>query len=301
MGRTRYLPVFLVIMACSCAYEDAPEPENSMGDSLVLHSDAGSDADGDGDVDDEVEDNSGNEADSGVDSGPECEYGRVECTTDDDCCSGWLCPKLYDSHEVTSYCYPACGEDGSCESVSMQCIYSDAGAGRGVCLESAYLETEWKGLWVPETATTCAPPSYTDHEINLSVGSIDVDFTISLLFGIKDDVYGMLRIILYVAQMPYSQWQLQVAIPDDLYHQGLVDFNRDCTDDAPCGGILNEVLIDGTEVTAGYIRAVNKFDAVGDTVNQVLIDVENRDEYEMNSGSMKLLFSEYSAEISVKQ
>ena len=92
---------------------------------------------------------------------------------------------------------------------------------------------------------------------------------------------------------------MQVYIPDGLFHEGLIDFNQDCSEESPCGGALFEFFMSGATFTGGYVRAVNLPYKNVSRENWVQIDTEDRSDRGVNKGSLKLFFSEYSAEVDV--
>jgi len=211
-----------------------------------------------------------------------------------------LCPRLMKDEEITSYCYPACSDTDTCLTDTMACVKIPPDDAVGVCLESGYWKTAWKAKWCPDDNQQQGGYCITmGQSIPFNVGSISLNFQMSLIWVIEDPEYGLMPLLLYVGQGSTSQWQMQVRIPDALYSQGLIDFNKDCSDALPCDGMLAEIMISGTTATAGYIRAANMPDQAGTNENWFRIDTENRTDKGVNSGELKLFFSEYSAEISV--
>ena len=306
MRRIQFIALPLVLAAFSCSEEKASDPDSGIKPEMDAGIDASGDADGDTDTDTDTDSDADADADvdSGTDSGPDVikscvggSGGISECEVDGDCPHGqWLvCPGLMgEEAEVTSYCYASCDFDaGHAEGTS--CVPRMDGNDEGVCLDTAYLESDWAAKW--EGHYFDSP----DNPVHLSVGSIDIEFTTSIIWRFDDEEHGVLAAILYVASSNTSQWQLQVTIPESLFDTGVVDFASDCGGDLLCEASVVEVLMDGTVADSAYVRARDMNGMIEGAENWLQMDTVNKRTNFMNTGKMKIFFGAYSAEVEIKK
>jgi len=300
----RSWPVVLALSLlgiASCNAGNKTQSDAGSKDAAVIDSGTDADADGDNDAD--------GDGDAGIDAGHDSGCGDCgcaggggvqACTSDHDCggaVARCRCPKLLDDQEITSYCYPSCSKDPPCVPSDLTCVYQDADAGAGICLNTGYWAIAWEGKWVPSYYPGVNPPT-TDVDDVFQIGSIKLTFSLSLIWEIENSDIGHAVGISYIAQYSDSQWQMQVIIPYDKFVLGTVDFS-DCTEQAPCSGSLIEATIQGTTISHVFIRAINIIDPSGMYENWVQMSEVNRVTGQHCDGTLKLFFAEYSTEISV--
>ena len=111
---------------------------------------------------------------------------------------------------------------------------------------------------------------------------------------------GHLIEIIFAASSAPSEFELHVMIPYDMFKTGTqVDLDRCIKEGLPCGATLVEAVINGTTISKMFVRAVQINDSLGSFENWVKIDTADLRFYQASSGSLKIFFAEYSAEIPV--
>jgi len=289
----------LLLASCSSdKSKNEPEPGTDAG------SDGGGDADTDGDSDTDGDTDTDGDGDAGGDAGGACDTGGgVTQCTDDTSCGGAAvmcsCPKLFADQEITSYCYPACDPAvGTCADTTQTCVQVDATAALGTCINNGYWEHSWKGKYLPVNATATTT-DITMDSAPFAIGTINLTFSMSIIMEVEDPTYGTIEAIVYIAQSATGQFQLQIQVPKSLFVAGTTIQFSDCAAQSlACGGSLLEA-IGTTTITQAFIRAVQLGDSAGTYENWVKIDTANLARTKTSTGSCKLFFGEYSAEISL--
>ena len=283
----------------SCLRIQGREGRCSLEDQCECIGGADGDADGDADVDTDTDADADADAD-----GDKCDilWEQTPCDLDDDCGGfgrGCVCGDLLKDKESTSYCYRSCTVKTPCSDPDQTCVYQTEGDPYGICLYTGYSEHDWKVKFVPPN--TIPPIDEIWDQLTFDVGSIQITFVSgSLLSETNDTDLGHLIIMTYLAQSATSQYLFQVTIPYDLFRPDTnVDF-KDCQEKGlPCSATLIEATIQGMQITQEFVRAVDIVDATGKYENWVKIDTVNLARTKKSTGSWKLFFAEYSAEIPV--
>jgi len=267
-----------------------------------IDSDADADLDADTDTDTDIDTDSDTDADADADP---CANGGgiATCIADSDCgdeASMCRCPRFYQGDEITSYCYASCTDDTDCSLDYQSCVSPRPGAGAGSCLRTSLWEHGWRGKFVPSGVQPTAQ-DMTNVSVNLSLPTISVTFTRSYLMETVVPTLGRLVTIVFLASSGSSQWRLEIVLPFDGMSAGsCVDFGICMTSDVGCRATLSESVLQGTQVTRTFIRAVMAYDTQGATENRVCTDTADLVRGSTSTGSVQLFLAEYSAEIPVQ-
>ena len=288
-------PFALVLASlCMISCNAGNKTQSDAGSKDAAVSDTGTDADTDGDND------AGHDAGCGVGL---CIYGGVtSCTSNGDCAgieSNCACGKLFGADQIMNFCYQKCSKFCPCFPSDLTCVNPNNDADAGICLANAYNEYTWKGKFVPQ-GVAISNDDMIKNRLILEVGTINITFTMSVILGNTDPDHGSLIVITYIAQSATSQFQLQVMVPSDLFKAGNTVNFADCqAKGLTCNAVMIENIISGTTISQTFVRAINITDQTGKYENWVKIDTENLSQGQTSTGSWKLFFGEYNAEISV--
>jgi len=280
--------------------------------------DTDGDTDGDTDTDTDTDMDADGDSDAAPDATPDggdadadadvngCLYssGTSACTSDGDCggaAAMCTCPKLLADQEIWSYCYPACDPNVTtpCADSSKICITASTTPIGGTCLSNGYWTESWTGKFLPNGT----PPTPVEMSLIMSkfdAGSLHLTFSDSILMEINDATAGHIVAIVYSVHSTWSQYHLEVMLPYDDFLAGTTIQFADCVAAGKqCSASIVEDMTQGTTINQAFIRAINLFDSAGTYENWVKIDTANLAHYKTSTGSAKLFFGEYSAEIPI--
>lgn len=294
--------LLLVLIASAGCHWGGVESNPDAATDAKDGGDGDADSDADMDADADVDADADADADADCDMGGECGYGTTGCITNTDCAltaCGCECPKLgtkINEDEITSYCYKSCDATDGCDA-GQDCVIKEKGASRGICLHAGYWEIAWEGKFVPAGAVI-AQADITEVDYPFSVGSVSVDFTMSVIMERNDPYLGSEVQFVALGQAATSQWQLQVLIPSSLWKDNTTLDSSAYTDAGPCcNAMLVEAYVQGWQDQA-FIRALAMPGTVGEAKeNSIHIEKAPTERYQVGNGTLKLYFVDYSAEI----
>jgi len=240
------------------------------------------------------------DADADCDIEGECGYGTVECTENNDCglvACGCTCPRLWGEEEIQSFCYASCDKEKRCEQ-GYDCVLISKEAKRGVCLSSGYWETRWQGKFTPSSVIQ---PTVNDflmgQDVPFNVGSISINFTMSIVWEIEDTENGPMIAVIYSAGGGTKTWILQILFPKSKYESGIIDFS-DC--DSCLSSLTASYPTSWTPIKEIYAVSLPEQN-LEKKENWIQIEEAHTTHGEKLEGSLKLLFSEYFAELDVPE
>jgi len=244
------------------------------------------------------------------DSGPEkprkCIYSTGpsygECWVESQCghAHEYVCPNPLGEKEITRYCYTHCDLDAG-HGENALCVPEAPGRTKGMCLDVGTLKIQWQGSFLPEGEKIPEDNWGFSQRISLNIGSITLNMHDYYCIEIDDPEDGHFIVINYIAEGTKSLWNLTIMIPFEKWkNNSSIDFNEYAKDTLSAGdSILVEYIKSESDITEAYIRAINILDRSGEYENSVTMDTVSTQQGAECSGTLKMLFAEYSAEIEV--
>jgi len=292
--------LFMLQVCCSGNSSEEPDvdEEKDLDAAAANGSDSDTDADADADADWVVT------WDSGPEKPRKCMYlagpypnecwVQSQCGHDDT----YVCPNPFKEREITRYCYKYCDLDAG-HNENTLCVPEAPGRLKGMCLYIGVLEIDWQGSFLPEGEKIPEDNWGFSQRISLNIGSIALNMHEYYCIEIDDPEDGHFVVINYIAEGTTSLWNLTIMIPFEKWkNNSSIDLNEYATDTLSAGdSILVEYIKSESDITEAYIRAINILDRSGEYENSVTMDTVSTQQGAECSGTLKMLFAEYSAEI----